>query len=107
MTTPPPPSADSGEVLPFPEINIVLNDDRPRLEIAGAEYPLDGQDLVEMRENARKRIAQTATALGRPVWATAYDVTGTWRLIIHPDGTVADGTQRTPKRTRERPFRPR
>jgi hypothetical protein len=37
-------------VLPFPQIDIVLNDDRPRLVIAGAEYPLTGQDLVEMRE---------------------------------------------------------
>lgn len=89
MTTPPPP-ADAGQVLPFPQIDIVLNDDRPRLVIAGAEHPLTGADLVEMREQARKRIAQTATTLGRPVRVTAYDPTGVWPLVIHPDGTVED-----------------
>jgi hypothetical protein len=77
--------------LPFPEINIVLNDDRPRIEIAGTEHPLTGQDLVEMREDARKRIAHTATILGRPVRVTAYEQIGTWVLVIHPDGTVQDG----------------
>lgn len=91
MTTPPPPRGDPDQVLPFPEINIVLNDDRPRIEIAGAEHPLTGQDLVEMRENARKQVAQTATALGRPVRATAYEPDGTWVLVIHPDGTIHDG----------------
>ena len=54
-------------------------------------HPLTGQDLVEMREDARKRIAQTATALGRPVRATAYEQSGTWPLIIiHPDGTIQE-----------------
>jgi hypothetical protein len=90
MTTPP-PASDPAQVLPFPEINIVLNDNRPRIEIAGTEHPLTGQDLVEMREDARKRIAQTATALGRPVRATAYEAGRTWSLIVHPDGTIQDG----------------
>lgn len=89
MTTPP-PSVDPDQVLPFPAINIVLNDDRPRIEIAGAEHQLTGQDLVEMRENARKRIAQIATTLGRPVRATAYETAGIWSLIIQPDGTVQE-----------------
>lgn len=104
MTTPPPP-VDRGQVLPFPQIDIVLNDGRPRLVIAGAEHPLTGQDLVELRENAIKRIAQTATALGRPVRATAYEAGGTWLFVIHPDGTVEDAAQRPSKRTRKGPFR--
>lgn len=100
MTTPPPP-VDPGQVLPFPQIDIVLNDGRPRLVIAGAEHPLTGQDLVELRENAIKRIAQTATALGRPVRATAYDPEGTWQLVIHPDGTIQNNPTR-PARDRRR-----
>lgn len=71
MTTPPPTPADPSRALPFPRIDIVLNDGRPRLIIAGTEHPLTRQDLVDMREQARKRIAQTATALGRPVRVTA------------------------------------
>jgi hypothetical protein len=92
MTTP----TDPDQVLPFPEINIVLNDDRPRIEIAGAEHPLTGQDLVEVREDARKRIAHTATILGRPVRVTAYESVGTWSLVIHPDGTVQEASTPAP-----------
>jgi hypothetical protein len=107
MTTPPPP-VDPNQVLPFPQIDIVLNDDRPRLVIAGAEHPLTGQDLVELRENAIKRIAQTATALSRPVQATAYEARRIWSLVIHPDGTVADGPQvPAPQRPRRQMFRRR
>ncbi|MFG1913065.1 hypothetical protein [Kribbella sp. NPDC048928] len=108
MTTPPPPHAGQGQVLPFPQIDIVLNDDRPRLVVAGAEHPLTGQDLVELRENAIKRIAQTATALGRPVRVTAYEAESTWPLIIHPDGTVTDGSHLSPPgRPRRQTFRRR
>ena len=92
MTMPPtPPSIDPDRVLPFPSINVVLNDDQPRVEIAGTQHLLEGHDLDELRENARIRMTKTAEALGRPVRATAHEPTGSWALIVHPDGTIQPG----------------
>jgi hypothetical protein len=93
---PTPPTIDPDQVLPFPAISVVLNDARPRVEISGTQHPLEGNDLATLRENARRRIARTAQALGRPVQATAHEPTGNWLLIVHPDGTVQAGEAVTP-----------
>jgi hypothetical protein len=110
MTTPPtPPSVDPNTVLPFPSISVVLNDDRPRVEIAGTHHLLEGDDLDQLRENARLRMAKTAQALGRPVQATAHEPTGSWSLIVHPDGTIQAGSEvevvKPSRRQRRLPWR--
>lgn len=87
MTT----NIDPTTVLPFPSISVVLNDDQPHVDIAGTQHPLEGRDLDQLRDNARRRITKTAEALGRPVQAIAHEPGGNWSLIIHPDGTVQDG----------------
>jgi hypothetical protein len=88
---PTPPHVDPDRVLHFPAIEVFLNDAQPRVTISGTEYVLEGHDLDSMRENARIRVARTAQSLGRPVRVTAHEPTGSWPLIIHPDGTVQDG----------------
>jgi hypothetical protein len=92
MTMPPtPPSIDPDQVLPFPSITVVLHEDPPRVEISGVRHLLAGDDLDQLRENARLRMAKTAEALGRPVRAISHEPSGSWSLIVHPDGSVQQG----------------
>jgi hypothetical protein len=90
-TPPPPPHIDPDQVLPFPAIEVILNDGEPRIEISGTRHLLEPRELDKVRDEARQQIARTAQILGRPVRVTAHEPTGTWRLVIHPDGTVQDG----------------
>lgn len=109
MTTPPtPPGLDPDQVLPFPSITVVLDEHPPRVEISGVQHYLEGDDLAQLRDSARLRMAKTAEALGRPVRAIAHEPDGSWSLVVYPDGTVQPGPAiGAEKRPRRRLFRRR
>ena len=77
---------DAG-VQSWPKVTIRLYDTHnAAVEIAGRSHAINSRDP---RESAVSLVSKQATQLGRPVKATAIESDGTsWRLIIHPDGTV-------------------
>jgi hypothetical protein len=47
---------------------------------------LEGNDLTQLREDARLRMAKTTEALGRPVWAISHEPHRSWsRLFVLTD----------------------
>lgn len=56
------------------------------------------EEVNDLRGRIIAQIVETSTKIGRPVKVTSHDLSGTWHLIVHSDGTVeADASQASTK----------
>lgn len=83
----------------WPRVDAVLNaDGTATVTIAGATQGLTADNVEHARTKVAEIIAAKAAQLGRPLHAITHDPTGTWPIIVNPDGTItADDTTSTPQ----------
>lgn len=82
----------------WPRIEAITRaDGSGELTINGTSEPVQTRDVDDAREVIIRRIAATAAKLGRPVRVATTGPEGDWPLIVHPDGTVEEDPDGTPR----------
>lgn len=96
---------DHNKIPIFPKIIARIESSQDGLsgtvKINGVSQPLKAipdEEVNDLRGRIIAQIVDTSTKIGRPVKVTSHDLSGTWNLIVHPDGTVeADASQASTK----------
>ncbi|MBT2519068.1 hypothetical protein J7E29_16625 [Streptomyces sp. ISL-90] len=73
----------------------VREDGTGEVNVGGRVHELVAESIDLVRVAASTLIAQEAAKLGRPLSATTLDPSGSWPLIVHPDGRVEPNPQAT------------
>ena len=96
----------------WPKVSVLVHPDgHGEVTVNGTSHPVVADDVDEARTAVLASVATTATSIGRPVRVEAVDPTGTWQLVVHPDGRVepvpgAATARRSPWRRRSAVPRP-
>ncbi|WP_125778376.1 hypothetical protein [Antribacter gilvus] len=76
------------------------------LTINGTSHAIETTHLEDARATILERVADIAAKLGRPVRLATTGPEGDWPLIVHPNGTVEEDPDGTPRpRAVEEPTR--
>ncbi|RJF44914.1 ATPase [Actinomyces sp. 2119] len=82
---------------PWPRVEATLNPDgTSQVVIGGTSHTLSAPSIADARNQVISLVAHHAAQLGRPLYALTRDPTGTWPIIISPNGDVAPDPERRP-----------
>lgn len=82
------------EVVPrWPRCEAVISDDGTgHVVIGGLRQEITGNDDAALRAAVVESIRTRAADLGRPLRVATRTSAGDWPILIHPDGSIEDGS---------------
>ena len=89
----------SASIPNYPVINVdVRADGSAHVNVAGRHLDFPAGPVATTRVAVIRYAVDVAIALGRPVRMTSTGRDGTWKLAVHPNGSVSDLTEASSKR---------